>query len=213
MGRARAGRGRQVKVEEGCKTWTASLTSTTWRACGPRCHLQRARRQRQNRGRGDAEGNPPTPSITPGKAGFGGINGSSSSSSSDDSRTSSDSSSDNDSGGFPALARWPARDLEVFGELPALRSRRTMIQSRGFTMSTSYADALLVYAIRAAEAKTTIEEKVAEIERTHDSLLEQHLEKEREWLEELERCGALLDWRYCLTLLEPKALRSPLCEG
>ena len=70
-----------------------------------------------------------------------------------------------------------------------------------------------MYVMRAAEAKTTIEEKVAEIERTHDSLLEEHLEKEREWLEELERRGALLDWRYCLKLLEPKALRSPLCGG
>ena len=45
-----------------------------------------------------AEGNPPTPSISPGRVDFGGVNGSSSSSS-DDSRISSYSSKSNDSGG------------------------------------------------------------------------------------------------------------------
>ena len=52
-------------------------------------------------------------------------------------------------------------------------------------MGASFADALLAYAMRAMEA--------TEIERDHKSLLEEHLEKEREGLEELERHGALLD--------------------
>ena len=60
-------------------------------------------------------------------------------------------------------------------------------------MGASYADALLVYAMRAVVAKKTMEEKVAEIERAHDSLLKERLEKEREWIEEFERRGALLD--------------------
>ena len=40
-----------------------------------------------------------------------------------------------------------------------------------------------------------MEEEVAEIERAHDPLLEERLEKEREWPEELERRGALLEQR------------------
>ena len=60
-------------------------------------------------------------------------------------------------------------------------------------MSVSYAYALLAYAMKAVEAKKTIEEKVGEIERAHGSLLEERLEKGREWLEELETRGALLD--------------------
>ena len=87
----------------------------------------------------------------------------------------------------------PARDLEGFGELPALQSRCTRSQSRGLTMSASYADALLAYAMRAVEAKKTIEKKAAQIKRAHDSLEEKRLEKKHEWLEELERRGALLD--------------------
>ena len=87
----------------------------------------------------------------------------------------------------------PARELEVFVELPELKSGRTRSQSRGLTMSAFYADALLAYAMRAVEAKKTMQEKAAEIERAHDSLLEERLEKEREWLEELERHDALLD--------------------
>ena len=67
---------------------------------------------------GDAEGNPPTPSVAPGRANFGGINSSSSSSSSDDSRTSSDSSNSNDSGDPPVLVGRPARDLKVSASLP-----------------------------------------------------------------------------------------------
>ena len=46
------------------------------------------------------EGNPSTPSISPGRIAFGGINGSSRGSSSDDSRISSDSSNSNNSGTF-----------------------------------------------------------------------------------------------------------------
>ena len=38
-----------------------------------------------------------------------------------------------------------------------------------------------------------MEEKATEIKRSHVSLLEERLEKEREWLEELERRGAPLD--------------------
>ena len=52
---------------------------------------------------GGAEGNPSTPSVSPGWAEFGGINGSSSSSSSDNSRTSSDSSKTTTAGTFPRL--------------------------------------------------------------------------------------------------------------
>ena len=48
------------------------------------------------------------------------------------------------------------------------------------------------YAIRAVCAKKTVE-KAMEIERAHDSLLEERLEKEREWPEELERRDALLN--------------------
>ena len=142
-----------------------------------------------SRGHGGAEGNPPTPAPPPGRADFGGINGNSSSYSSEDSRTSSDSSSGNDDGDFPALARRPARDLDAFGELPALQSGHTRSQSRGLAMGASCADDLLAYAMRAMEAEKPTEEKAAEVERAHDSLLEEQLEKEREWLEKLERRG------------------------
>ena len=86
-----------------------------------------------------------------------------------------------------------ARDLEVFGELPALQSGHTRSQSRRLTLSAFYADALLVYAMRAVEAKKAMKEEAAKIERAYDSLLEERLEKERERLHELERRGALLD--------------------
>ena len=92
-------------------------------------------------------------------------------------------------GTFPALARRPARDLEAFGELPALQSGHTRSQSRGLAMGASCADALLAYAMRAMEAETPMEEKAAEVERAHDSLLEEQLEKARECLEKLERRG------------------------
>ena len=76
---------------------------------------------------------------------------------------SSDSSSNNDSGDLPGLVGRPARDLEVFGELLVLQSRRTRSQSRGLTMSAFYADALLAYAMKTLEAKRTVEEEAAEI--------------------------------------------------
>ena len=129
-----------------------------------------------SRGHGGAEGNPPTPSAPPGRADFGGINGN---------RT----SSGNDFGDFPALARRSARDLEAFGELPALQSGHTRSQSRGLAMGASCADDLLAYAMRAMEAENPTEEKAAEVKRAHDSLLEEQLEKVREWLEKLERRG------------------------
>ena len=112
-----------------------------------------------SRGHGGAEGNPPTPSPPPGRADFGGINGNSSSYSNEDSRTSSDSSSGNDDGDFPALARRLARDLEAFGELPALQSGHTRSQSRGLAMGASCADDLLAYAMRAMEAEKPTEER------------------------------------------------------
>ena len=143
-----------------------------------------------SRGREGASGNPTTTSVSPGRSDFRGINGSGSS---DDSRTSSESNNSNDSGDLPALVGRPARDLEVFGELSALQSGRTRSQSRGLTMSASYADVLSAYAMRAVVVNKTMEKKATEIERAHDSLLEERLEKEREWLEELERCGAQLD--------------------
>ena len=142
-----------------------------------------------SRGHGGAEGNPPTPSVPPGRADFGGINGNSSSYSSEDSRTSSDSSSGNDGGDFPTHARRPARDLEAFGELPVLQSGHTRSQSRGSAMGASCADDQLAYAMRAMEAEKPTEEKAAEVERAHDSLPEEQLEKEREWLEKLEGRG------------------------
>ena len=59
-------------------------------------------------------------------------------------------------------------------------------------MRASCADALLAYVMRTMEVKRIVEEEAAEIERAHDSLLEERPEKKREWLEELERRGALL---------------------
>ena len=49
-------------------------------------------------------------------------------------------------------------------------------------MSASYADALLTYVMGPVEAKKIMEEKAGEIERTHDSVLEERREKEPEWL-------------------------------
>ena len=53
--------------------------------------------------------------------------------------------------------------------------------------------ALLVYARRTVKAKRTVEGEAVEIERAQCSLLKERLEKERKWLEELERRGALLE--------------------
>ena len=76
-------------------------------------------------GRGGAEGSPPTPLVYPGRVDFGGINGSIGSSSSDNSRISSNGSNSNGRGSLPTLVGSPARDLEIFGEIPALQSGRT----------------------------------------------------------------------------------------
>ena len=70
---------------------------------------------------GDAEGNPPIPSVSPGRVNFGGINGSSRSNS-DDNCTSSDTSNSNDSGDLSTVVGRSSRDLEVFGEPHALQS-------------------------------------------------------------------------------------------
>ena len=121
---------------------------------------------------GCAEDSLPTPLVSPGRADFCGISGSSSNSSSDDDRTSSDSSNSNDSGDLPTLVGRPARDVEVFGELPALQSGRTRSQLRGLTMSASCVDSLLAHAMRTVETKRAVEEEAAEVERTLDSLLE-----------------------------------------
>ena len=104
---------------------------------------------------GGAEGNPPTLSVSPGRADFGGINHSSSSGESCTSRDSSDS------GDVPALVMRPAQDVEVFDELHTLQSGRTRSQSWSLTMGTSCADVLLTYAMRTVEAKRTVEEKAA----------------------------------------------------
>ena len=70
---------------------------------------------------GAAEDKPPTPSISPGRADFDSINGSSSGSSSDGSCTRSDSSNTNDGGDLFGVVGRPARDVEVFDELPAAK--------------------------------------------------------------------------------------------
>ena len=121
-------------------------------ALGATCNARGARGRTWSRCRGGtAEGNHLTPSVFPGKDDSDGINGSSSSSS-DDSCASSDGSNNNDSGDLPALVRRPARDLKVFGELPALQNGCTRSQLRGLTTSASCADVLLSYAMRTVEA-------------------------------------------------------------
>ena len=62
-------------------------------------------------------------------------------------------------------------------------------------MSASCADALLAHAMRTVKAKRIGKEEAAEIERAFGSLLEERLENERVWLEELERRDALLEQR------------------
>ena len=66
----------------------------------------------------------------------------------------------------------PARDLEAFGELSVLPSGRTRSQSQDLVASTSCADALLAYAMKTVEAKRTVEEEAAKIEKAYGSLLE-----------------------------------------
>ena len=65
--------------------------------------------------------------------------------------------------------------------------------------------------MRTVKAKGAVEEETAEIERAHDSLLKERLEKKYDWPEELERRGVLLDKIYDLTLMEPNDLVSPIC--
>ena len=62
-------------------------------------------------------------------------------------------------------------------------------------MNASCVNALLAYVMRTVETKRTVEEGAAEFKQAHDSLLEERLEKEPEWLEELERRGALMKQR------------------
>ena len=104
------------------------------------------------------------------------------SSDSNASHTSNGSSSTSDnvsSGDIPALTGKEARRLQHFGKPPELQSGRTRSKSRGWTLNESCTDALLAY------ARTEAEEP-EETERVHDSLLEECLEEECEWLDELQ---------------------------
>ena len=89
-------------------------------------------------------------------------------------------------GDMSVLTGAEARRLQHFGKPLELQSGRTRSQSRGWTLHESCTDALLAYA--RTEAK-----QAEETERVHDLLLEEHLEMEREWLDELqdwfEGCG------------------------
>ena len=98
------------------------------------------------------------------------------------SHTSNDSSSTSgrvSSGDIPAPTGTEARRLQHFGKPPELQSGRTRSQSRGWTLSESSTDALLAYA-RTDAKETEVTERV------HDLLLEEHLEEERERLDELQ---------------------------
>ena len=149
---------------------------------------------------GLAEGSPSAPSASSRRAKIGGVNDSSNSSSSSDSsnskvvstgRRGSDSNASLTSNGssstsgsvssvdIPALTGTEARRLKYFGKPTELHSGRTRSQPRGWTLSKSCTDALLAYA--RTEAK-----EAEEIERVHDLLLEERLEEEREWLDELQ---------------------------
>ena len=154
---------------------------------------------------GVAEGNPPAPSALSRRTEIGSSNSSSSSdsSSSKDDRTSRRGSDSNashtsngssstsgsvSSGDTPALTGTEARRLQHFGKPPELQSGRTRSQSRGWTLGESCTDALLAYARTGAkEAEAT--------EWVHDLLLEERLEEQREWLDDLQ------DW------LEGRGLR------
>ena len=149
---------------------------------------------------GVAEGNLPAPSSPSGRAEISGVDDNSNSSSSSDSsnskydstsrrgsdsnashtRNGSNNTSDSISNGdIPALAGTEASCLQYSGKPPELQSRRTRSQSRGWTLSECCTDALLAYArTNAIEAEET--------ERVHDFLLEERLEEEREWLDELQ---------------------------
>ena len=149
---------------------------------------------------GVPEGNPPAPSTPSRRAEISSANDSSNFSSSSDSSNSNDdntsrrssdsnaSHTSNDSnitsgsisnGDMPALTGTKARRLQHFGMPPELQSGRTRSQSRGWTFSESCTDALLAYArTEAKEAEKT--------EPVHDLLLEERLEEEHEWLDELQ---------------------------
>ena len=140
---------------------------------------------------GVAEGNPSAPPASSRRAEIGGVNDSSNSkdvstgrrgSNSNTSHTSNGSSSTSgsvSSGDIPALIGTEARHLQYSGKPPELQSGRTRSQPRGWTLSKSCTDALLAYA--RTEAK-----EAEEIEQVHDLLLEERLEEEREWLDELQ---------------------------
>ena len=134
-----------------------------WPPVPPATRVAPATEPRVGAGEGRKAANPLTSSISPGRVDFSGIHGSKSRSSSDDSYTSRESSKINDIGDLSALAWRPVRDLEGFGELPALQSERMRSQSQGLYTSTFCVDALLAFAIRTVETKTTVE-KAAEIE-------------------------------------------------
>ena len=83
------------------------------------------------------------------------------------------------SGDIPAPRGTEARRLQHVVKPPELQSGRTGSQSQGWTLSHSCTDALLTYARTGAK-------EAEETERVHDLLLEESLEEEREWLDELQ---------------------------
>ena len=138
-----------------------------------------------------AEGNPPAPSAPSKRAEIGSVNDSSNSKDDSTSRRDSDSNASHTSNGssstsgsvssgdIPALTETKVRRLQHLGKPPELQSRRTRSQSWSWALSESCTDALLAHA--RAEAK-----EAEERERVHDLLLEERLEEEREWLDELQ---------------------------
>ena len=149
---------------------------------------------------GVAEGNPSAPSAPSRRAELGSVNVASNSNSSSDSSNSNDDSISKrgsdinashtsngssstsvivSSGDISALTGTEARRLQHFDKPPKLQSGRTRPQSRGWTLSESCTDALLAYA-------RTEGKYAGETERVYDLLLEERLEKKREWLDELQ---------------------------
>ena len=149
---------------------------------------------------GVAEGNPPAPSAPSRRAEIGRVNDSSNSSSSSNSSNSKDDSTSSkgsdsnashtghgssstsgsvNSGDIPALTGTEMRHLQHFDKPLELQSGRTRSQSRRWTLSESCTDDLLAY------EKTEVEE-AEETERVHDFMLEERLQEEREWLDELQ---------------------------
>ena len=135
-----------------------------------------------SRGHGGADGNPSTPAVSPGRGGasgkicsrgHGGAEG--------NPPTPSPSPGRADFGGINGnSSSYSSEDSRTSsdsssgnddGDFPAL-ARRPARDLEAFM-----------------EAEKPTEEKAAEVERAHDSLLEEQLEKEREWLEKLERRG------------------------